>query len=73
MTVHQSRDAFAAAVTKTGFLRFLWQPGHDNWLVDTRAAAFLPASTNAPSRHLDQRLETEPRRPGRHRHRPHVR
>lgn len=49
MTVHQSPEAFAAAVTKTGFLRLLWQPGHDNWLIDTRAAAFLPAGTNAPS------------------------
>lgn len=47
MTVHQSPDALAAAVLKTGFLRFLWQPGHDNWLVDSRAAAFLPAGTSA--------------------------
>ncbi|MFI5938348.1 discoidin domain-containing protein [Actinoplanes sp. NPDC051494] len=43
LTVHQSPAAFAAAVTRPGFVRFLWQPGHDNWLVDTRASAFLPA------------------------------
>src|SRR4051812_15622 len=32
MVVHQSENAFAAAVTKEGFVRFLWQPWHDNWL-----------------------------------------
>ncbi|MEV6491899.1 discoidin domain-containing protein, partial [Actinoplanes sp. NPDC051633] len=49
LTAHQSADAFAAAVTKAGFVNFLWQPRHDNWLIDTRAAAFLPASTRVPS------------------------
>jgi F5/8 type C domain len=49
MTVQQSENAFAAAVTKQGFVNFLWQPGHDNWLVDTRAVAFLPASANPPT------------------------
>jgi hypothetical protein len=42
MVVHQCERAFAAAVTKDGFVRFLWQPGHDNWLVDSRAPGFLP-------------------------------
>jgi hypothetical protein len=42
MVVHQSEKAFAAAVTKEGFVRFLWQPRHDNWLVDSRAPGFLP-------------------------------
>ncbi len=49
MTVQQSPAAFAAAVTKADHLRFLWQPGHDNWLVDTRGAGFLPVSSHAPT------------------------
>ncbi|HEV8172149.1 MAG TPA: discoidin domain-containing protein [Actinoplanes sp.] len=49
MTVQQSENAFAAAVTKKGFVNFLWQPGHDNWLVDTRAVAFLPPSASPPT------------------------
>jgi len=48
MTVQQSVAAFAAAVTKPGFVRFLWQAGHDNWLFDSRAATFLPARAPAP-------------------------
>ncbi|MFC7534621.1 discoidin domain-containing protein [Actinoplanes sp. GCM10030250] len=50
LTAHQSTAAFAAAVTKPGQVRFLWQPGHDNWLIDTRAPAFLPAQTAPPAR-----------------------
>ena len=42
LTAHQSERAFAAAVTKPGFVNFLWQPGHDNWLIDTSKPAFLP-------------------------------
>ncbi|MCA2213254.1 discoidin domain-containing protein [Jidongwangia harbinensis] len=49
LTVQQTPNAFAAAVTKSGFERLLWQPQHDNWLVDTRAAAFLPAGVHAPT------------------------
>jgi hypothetical protein len=49
LIAHQSPHAFAAAVTKAGFVNFLWQPGHDNWLIDTRAPAFLPAGA-APTR-----------------------
>jgi hypothetical protein len=49
MTAQQSENAFAAAVTKEGFVNFLWQPGHDNWLVDTRAVAFLPPSASPPT------------------------
>jgi hypothetical protein len=45
LTAHQSERAFAGAVTKAGFVNFLWQPGHDNWLVDTRSPAFLPAGS----------------------------
>ncbi len=50
LTAHQSPAGFAAAVTKPGLVHFLWQPGHDNWLIDTRAPAFLPAQTAAPLR-----------------------
>lgn len=50
LTAHQSINGFAAAVTKPGQVRFLWQPGHDNWLIDTRAPAFLPAQTAPPIR-----------------------
>jgi hypothetical protein len=49
LTVHQSENALAAAVTKNGFVNFLWQPGHDNWLVDTRAIVFLPPSVRPPT------------------------
>jgi hypothetical protein len=49
LTVHQSPGGFAAAATKEQHVRLLWQPGHDNWLIDTRAAAFLPASAGTPS------------------------
>ncbi|BCJ52590.1 hypothetical protein Asp14428_40650 [Actinoplanes sp. NBRC 14428] len=45
LTAHQSANAFAAAVTKPGYVNFLWQPRHDNWFIDTRAPAFLPAGT----------------------------
>jgi hypothetical protein len=42
LVAHQTQRAFAAAVTKDDYVNFLWQPSHDNWLIDTRAAAFLP-------------------------------
>ena len=50
LTAHQSPGAFAAAVTKAGFVNFLWQPGHDNWLIDTREPSFLPAGVTAAQR-----------------------
>ncbi|HEU4347273.1 MAG TPA: discoidin domain-containing protein [Actinoplanes sp.] len=50
LTVQQSPRAFAGAATKTGQVRLLWQPGHDSWLIDTRAAAFLPAGATAPGK-----------------------
>ncbi|GGQ68553.1 discoidin domain-containing protein [Couchioplanes azureus] len=49
LIAHQSPAAFAAAVTKPGFVAFLWQPNHDNWLVDTRVPAFLPADVTPAS------------------------
>ena len=49
MTVQQSPNGFAAAVTQTGFVNLLWQPRHDNWLIDTSAVAFLPPGTHEPT------------------------
>ncbi len=49
LTAQQSPAGFAAAVTRTGFERFLWQPGHDNWLFDTRGPAFLPSGVHSPT------------------------
>ena len=49
LVVQQSPGAFAAAVTKDEYVNFLWQPGHDNWLVDSRAAAFLPPGAGRPT------------------------
>ncbi|WP_189080019.1 discoidin domain-containing protein [Mangrovihabitans endophyticus] len=48
LTVQQTSAGVAAAVSKEGFIRFLWQPRHDNWLIDTRAAGFLPAGSPVP-------------------------
>ncbi|MDG4783070.1 discoidin domain-containing protein [Micromonospora sp. WMMD961] len=42
LTAQQTPAAFAAAVSKTGFVSFQWAPAHDNWLFDTRAASLLP-------------------------------
>ncbi|WP_239158808.1 discoidin domain-containing protein [Winogradskya humida] len=50
LLAHQNQAAFAGAVTKPGFVRFLWQPGHDNWLVDSRDPVFLPADVIATQR-----------------------
>jgi hypothetical protein len=50
LTAQQSTTAFAAAVTKPGQERFLWQPGHDNWLIDSRSSAFLPTQTTPLTR-----------------------
>ncbi|MFC9428870.1 discoidin domain-containing protein [Streptomyces sp. NPDC056987] len=43
---HQSRGAWAGAVTKPGFVKFAWQPGHDDWLFRLGGATpmFLPAT-----------------------------
>ncbi|WP_213002340.1 discoidin domain-containing protein [Winogradskya consettensis] len=50
LTAQQAEDGFAAAVTKPGFVRFLWQPRHDHWLIDTRGPGFLPAGATATAR-----------------------
>jgi hypothetical protein len=43
---HQSSGAWSAAVSKAGFVKFTWQPGHDDWLFKLSAATpmFLPTT-----------------------------
>ncbi|MEV0093901.1 discoidin domain-containing protein [Streptomyces sp. NPDC050738] len=43
---HQSPGAWAATVTKPGFVKFAWQPAHDDWLfaLSGHTPMFLPAS-----------------------------
>ncbi|MER5948110.1 discoidin domain-containing protein [Streptomyces sp. NPDC001904] len=44
---HQSPAAWAGAVSKAGFVKFAWQPAHDDWLFRISGATpmFLPATT----------------------------
>ncbi|MFH8443192.1 discoidin domain-containing protein [Streptomyces sp. NPDC018026] len=43
---HQSAAAWAGAVTKPGFVKFAWQPAHDDWLFRLGGATpmFLPST-----------------------------
>ncbi|MFE5139957.1 discoidin domain-containing protein [Streptomyces fagopyri] len=43
---HQSVGAWAGAVTKPGFVKFAWQPAHDDWLFRLSGAnpMFLPST-----------------------------
>ncbi|MFE4255685.1 discoidin domain-containing protein [Streptomyces sp. NPDC056910] len=44
---HQTQAAWAGAVSKAGFVKFAWQPGHDDWLFKLSGGTpmFLPATT----------------------------
>ncbi|SEF50092.1 F5/8 type C domain-containing protein [Actinacidiphila yanglinensis] len=44
---HQTPRAWAASVTKPGFVKFCWQPAHDDWLFSLSGSTpmFLPATT----------------------------
>ncbi|MGW5059385.1 discoidin domain-containing protein [Streptomyces sp. NPDC004096] len=44
---HQSTAAWAGAVTKPGFVKFAWQPAHDDWLFRLSGGTpmFLPTVT----------------------------
>ncbi|MEU6844311.1 discoidin domain-containing protein [Streptomyces sp. NPDC046716] len=44
---HQSPAAWAGAVSKAGFVKFAWQPAHDDWLfrISGSTPMFLPATT----------------------------
>ncbi|MEU6394569.1 discoidin domain-containing protein [Streptomyces sp. NPDC046939] len=43
---HQTRAAWAGAVTKPGFVKFAWQPAHDDWLFRLSGGTpmFLPST-----------------------------
>lgn len=49
LIMHQSENAWAASVDRSGYVKFAWQPEHDDWLFDVGGATpfFLP--TNNPS------------------------
>ncbi|MEV1026241.1 discoidin domain-containing protein [Streptomyces sp. NPDC050264] len=44
---HQTTAAWAGVVTKPGFVKFAWQPAHDDWLFRLSGGTpmFLPATT----------------------------
>lgn len=50
LVAHQSPAAWAAAVSKPGFVKFAWQPDHDDWLFAVSGATpmFLPATSAKP-------------------------
>ncbi|MFD8968971.1 discoidin domain-containing protein [Streptomyces sp. NPDC059568] len=45
LVAHQSPAAWAAAVSKPGFVKFCWQPAHDDWLfaLSGTTPMFLPS------------------------------
>ncbi|WP_129284961.1 discoidin domain-containing protein [Streptomyces sp. GZWMJZ-114] len=48
---HQSPAAWAAAVSKPGFVKFAWQPAHDDWLFKLSGGTpmFLPSTAGKVS------------------------
>lgn len=46
LVAHQTPNAWAAAVSKPGFVKFCWQPAHDDWLFALSGATpmFLPTT-----------------------------
>ncbi|MEV0573352.1 discoidin domain-containing protein [Streptomyces sp. NPDC050392] len=46
LVVQQTRAAWAAAVSKPGFVKFAWQPAHDDWLFALSGSTpmFLPST-----------------------------
>ncbi|MDT8912490.1 discoidin domain-containing protein [Amycolatopsis sp. PS_44_ISF1] len=49
LVAHRSPAAWAATVTKPGFVKFAWQPHHDDWLFGLSGATpmFLPSTALA--------------------------
>lgn len=47
LLAHQSRGAWAGTVTKPGFIKFAWQPEHDDWLFSLGGSSpmFLPSTS----------------------------
>ncbi len=48
---HQSPAAWAGAVSKENFVKFAWQPAHDDWLfrLSGKTPMFLPATSGKPT------------------------
>ncbi|MDP5315804.1 discoidin domain-containing protein [Streptomyces poriferorum] len=48
LVVQQTPAAWAAAVSKPGFVKFAWQPAHDDWLFALSGSTpmFLPSTAN---------------------------
>lgn len=46
LVAHQTRRAWAGAVSKAGFVKFAWQPDHDDWLfaLSGSTPVFLPST-----------------------------
>ncbi|MFJ2956405.1 discoidin domain-containing protein [Streptomyces sp. NPDC087270] len=46
LVAHQTPNAWAASVTKPGFVKFCWQPAHDDWLFSLSGSTpmFLPST-----------------------------
>lgn len=46
LVAHQSADAWAGTVSKAGFVKFAWQPAHDDWLfaLSGTTPMFLPTT-----------------------------
>ncbi|WP_402464910.1 discoidin domain-containing protein [Isoptericola aurantiacus] len=62
ITAHQTADAWAAAVSKPGFVKFPWVPGHDTWLFDVSGGTpFLYPSTGSPVQERSTHVYTGPR------------
>ncbi|MEU6608624.1 discoidin domain-containing protein [Streptomyces shenzhenensis] len=51
LVAHQSPAAWAAAVSKPGYVKFAWQPAHDDWLfaLSGNTPMFLPATNATPA------------------------
>ncbi|WP_327121879.1 discoidin domain-containing protein [Streptomyces sp. NBC_01341] len=62
LVVQQSPAAWAASVSKPGFVKFAWQPAHDDWLfaLSGNSPVFLP-STGAKVLHRSATTYTEVR------------
>lgn len=57
---HQTRTAWSGAVSKPGFVKFAWQPAHDDWLFRLSGATpmFLPATAAKVAGRKVRRYET---------------
>ena len=62
LTVHQSDNAWAAALSRKGFVKFPWAPDHNSWMFDVSGnTPYLYPSTGAT---VDARSTTRYTQPG---------